>query len=100
MKDLAYFASSCMYEEHCARQETRILDAYFDALRRALEVRESPVDFSALRADWQTLYRVAWTDFHRFYKGWSPGHFGHGSYSERLASQVIERLTRSGEAAP
>ena len=37
-----------------------------------------------LEADWRPLYRVAWADFHRFMKGWSPGHWKLSDYSERV----------------
>jgi hypothetical protein len=35
---------------------------------------------------------LAWTDFHRFMKGWSPGHWKIHGYSERLARQVLAQL--------
>ena len=35
---------------------------------------------------------IAWTDFYRFLKGWSPGHWKIHSYSERLAHKVISHL--------
>jgi len=38
------------------------------------------------------LYSVAWTDFYRFLKGWSPGHWKIHSYSERLAHEVVSQL--------
>ncbi|MGE9289409.1 MAG: choline kinase, partial [Puniceicoccales bacterium] len=38
------------------------------------------------------LYPVAWTDFHRFLKGWSPGHWKIHGYSERLSRSVMANL--------
>jgi len=35
---------------------------------------------------------VAWTDFFRFVQGWSPGHWKHHRYSQRLAREVLEGL--------
>jgi hypothetical protein len=53
---------------------------------------ESHVSKDELEADWRPLYRVAWADFHRFMKGWSPGHWKLSDYSERVTRKVIESL--------
>jgi hypothetical protein len=95
MKDVAYFIGSCLYEEDCERYETELLDYYFARLREALELRDSGVDPDALEQEWRALYPVAWSDFHRFMKGWSPGHWKVHSYSERIAREVIARLNAS-----
>lgn len=87
MKDVAYFIGSCLDEADCERLEAKILDAYFDALHTALGHRHE-----ALEAEWRALYPVAWVDFHRFLKGWSPGHWKINSYSERVTAAVIDRL--------
>ena len=92
MKDLAYFIGSCLHEEECASLEEELLDYYFAELKQALEWSRKIVDFASLEAEWRELYPVAWTDFHRFIKGWSPGHWKINGYSEKLARQVIERL--------
>ncbi|GGH64930.1 phosphotransferase [Phaeocystidibacter marisrubri] len=86
MKDLAYFVSSCLYEEDCERYETRILNTYFRHLQNSL-----PIPNPELEAEWRSLYHVAWADFHRFIKGWSPGHWKINSYSERVTKAVIGR---------
>ena len=92
MKDVAYFIGSCLYEEDCERHETALLDHYFNALGDAIESRGRDVDPQVIEAEWRTLYPVAWTDFHRFMKGWNPGHWKIHSYSERLARQVLTQL--------
>ena len=92
MKDVAYFISSCLYEKECERLETELLDIYFAELTTALTRRQVPVDPEAVEKDWRTLYPVAWTDFHRFLKGWSPGHWKIHSYSERMAYKVVTQL--------
>lgn len=92
VKDVAYFIDSCLSPEQCQRREGELLDVYFQALRRALRDKRQSVDSEAVERDWRALYPVAWTDFHRFLKGWSPGHWPRDSYSERLAGQVIARL--------
>ncbi|WP_372364465.1 oxidoreductase family protein [Candidatus Uabimicrobium sp. HlEnr_7] len=92
MKDLAYFIGSCLREDECEKLESELLDYYFDVLKYALKEKNKVIDFCALEKDWRSLFPVAWTDFHRFLKGWSPGHWKINSYSERLARQVVESL--------
>ncbi len=92
MKDVAYFIGSCFHENDCARLEDELLTCYFTALRTALDKQQKPVDANALEADWRSLYPVAWTDFHRFIKGWSPGHWKIHGYSEQLARRVVAEL--------
>ena len=87
MKDVAYFIGSCLNESECERLETQILDTYFDCLQSEMEERNE-----ALEREWRSLYRVAWADFHRFLKGWSPGHWKINSYSERISAEVINSL--------
>jgi len=87
MKDVAYFIGSCLSESECERLEARILDNYFEALQIALEDRNKD-----LETEWRSLYRIAWADFHRFLKGWSPGHWKINSYSERVTAEVINNL--------
>jgi aminoglycoside phosphotransferase (APT) family kinase protein len=88
MKDVAYFVGSCLHERECERWEARILDTYFACLQSELPQRNA-----ALEEEWRSLYRVAWADFHRFLKGWSPGHWKINSYSERITAEVIAQLT-------
>lgn len=87
MKDVAYFIGSCLDESMCERLEAQILDTYFGHLQQALNERNE-----ALEREWRSLYRVAWADFHRFLKGWSPGHWKINSYSERITAEVIDNL--------
>jgi hypothetical protein len=95
IKDVAYFLDSCLDGEECERQESHWLDFYFQALRQALQRKRKAVDADAVEQDWRALYPLAWTDFHRFLKGWSPAHWDPNSYSERLARQVIEQLQKT-----
>jgi len=92
VKDLAYFMGSCLSEAECEQNERRLLEHYFSALREALIRKGSSVDLDALESDWRRLYPLAWTDFHRFLKGWSPGHWKINTYSERLAAEVVAQL--------
>lgn len=87
MKDVAYFIGSCLDERECERLEAQILDTYFECLQYELKEKNE-----ALEQEWRSLYRVAWADFHRFLKGWSPGHWKINSYSERITREVINSL--------
>jgi hypothetical protein len=93
-KDLVYFIGSCYHENDCEAHEQSLLNYYFQQLEIALKLRKSKVDFAALESDWRDLYPVAWADFHRFIKGWSPGHWKINSYSERITKKVIKDLYR------
>ncbi len=87
MKDVAYFIGSCLNEGDCERLEAKILDTYFSCFQKKLGVKNE-----ALEKEWRSLYHVAWADFHRFLKGWSPGHWKINSYSERIKKKVIKNL--------
>ncbi|KJF43261.1 oxidoreductase family protein [Draconibacterium sediminis] len=92
MKDLAYFIGSCMSENDCEKYEDKLLEMYFTHLREALQKKNTTIDADSLEADWRNLYHIAWADFHRFLKGWHPGHWKINSYSERVSREVIEKL--------
>ena len=87
MKDLAYFTGSCLSEKDCEHLEDKILETYFHYFHQAYGKIHSE-----LEQEWRSLYPVAWADFHRFLKGWSPGHWKINSYSERLTKAVIKNL--------
>ena len=87
MKDVAYFIGSCLNEKECERLEAQILDTYFEHLQNEMKERNE-----VLEREWRSLYRVAWADFHRFLKGWSPDHWKINSYSERVTTEVINSL--------
>ena len=89
MKDVAYFIGSCLDEDGCEKYEAALLDCYFEALREALGTLQPRMDVAAVEAEWRALFPLAWTDFHRFLKGWSPGHWKINSYSERVAREVL-----------
>lgn len=94
MKDIAYFIGSCLYEDECEKMEQELLDFYFAALKEALIQKEKAIDYEALEANWRELYHVAWADFHRFLKGWSPTHWKVNSYSERITRKVVKELCK------
>ena len=93
MKDLAYFVGSCFRDEEAEQMEEEALDCYFQFFAEAIESDLSEVSVKELEGEWRPLYRVAWADFHRFMKGWSPGHWKLSDYSERVTRSVIKNLT-------
>ena len=93
MKDVAYFISSCLHEDDCERLEADLLSVYFSELEEALAIHHPDIDVAEVEACWRPLYAVAWTDFYRFLKGWSPEHWKIHRYSERLAQEVIDKLS-------
>ena len=93
MKDVAYFIGSCLDEASCEAREEELLDAYFDSLSAALQRRQPAMEASAVESEWRELFPIAWVDFHRFLKGWCPGHWKINSYSERLAREVVQTLS-------
>lgn len=92
MKDVAYFIGSCFDEHDCERWEQSLLDTYFAELQQALVIHQPHISATEVEAVWRPLYSVAWTDFYRFLKGWSPGHWKIHRYSERLAHEVVSLL--------
>jgi hypothetical protein len=92
MKDLAYFVGSCFRDEVAELREDEVLNFYFKELRGFVERTDNNVCPEELEADWRSLYRVAWADFHRFLKGWSPDHWKLSDYSERVTREVIAFL--------
>ena len=92
MKDLAYFVGSCFRDEDAEEIEQEVLDFYFSQFRELVENQDFQISTDEFEADWRPLYRVAWADFHRFMKGWSPGHWKLSDYSERITRQVIQSL--------
>ena len=96
MKDVAYFISSCLDESECESKEKLLLDYYFKSLKQALSLCQPEINHAEVEAEWRPLYEVAWTDFYRFLKGWSPGHWKIHGYSEGLAHKVVQQLQDGG----
>eukprot|EP00924_Labyrinthula_sp_SR-Ha-C_P008428 snap_masked-scaffold_11-processed-gene-12.23-mRNA-1 protein AED:1.00 eAED:1.00 QI:0/-1/0/0/-1/1/1/0/614 len=92
VKDLAYFIGSVLNEKECEKYEAKLLNLYFNYLEEALKQRKIKVDFEDLEKEWRELFFFAWADFHRFVKGWSPGHWKINSYSEKMTKKVLRKL--------
>jgi len=89
VKDLAYFLGSCLDEHQCREKVHQYLDYYFEVIRAQLKNKSI---LNRLEQSWRALFSVAWTDFHRFVKGWSPDHWKINGFSEQLKKDVIQEL--------
>ncbi len=89
IKDVAYFLSSCLSDEQCARLAPAHLDAYFEELQLRL-----PPDINgrAVEDEWRALYPAAWADFHRFLAGWAPGHWKIHDYTRAMTERALLEL--------
>lgn len=94
IKDVAYFIGSCLNENDCETMECQLLDYYFSVLVDRIIQKSGNVKTAELENEWRELYPVAWADFHRFIKGWSPGHWKINSYSEKLTASVIKKINQ------
>ncbi|MCG9575798.1 aminoglycoside phosphotransferase family protein [Vibrio tubiashii] len=92
MKDVALFMSSAVEPQQCAEMEAWILDEYFAALRLALQTHQPHLSAEEVEAAWRPLFAIAWADFQRFVKGWSPEHWKINDYTERLKDRALEML--------
>jgi Ecdysteroid kinase-like family len=92
MKDVAYFIGSCLPEHELDQWEKELLDQYFYTLSKAVKEKSPDIDVNKLVSDWRSLYHIAWTDFHRFIKGWCRENWKKTSYSERISRNVLEKL--------
>ncbi len=91
MKDVIYFMSSALTEEDLEKKHTEILDHYFLFLKSALQsVGTKDIDFVVLRNEWEQMYPLAWADFVRFLKGWSPNNQRLNSFSVRMAEAAVQ----------
>jgi hypothetical protein len=97
MKDVALFMSSAVEPEACSEMESWVLDIYFAELRHALQIYQPQLDAKAVEQEWRPLFPVAWADFQRFVKGWSPKHWKINPYTEALTSRAIAYLKGQSE---
>lgn len=94
MKDVALFMSSAVKPERCAEMEVWVLDTYFAQLQQALMVYHPNLDPNEVEREWRPLFAVAWADFQRFVKGWSPDHWKSNPYTEALTSRALTHLRK------
>ena len=98
MKDVAYFIGSALPADDCQLFEDNLLNNYFRYLKDALTCSPFAISsglslsslYQQLEDAWRPLYCVAWADFMRFIKGWSPNHQKIHSYSEKQCQKAFE----------
>ena len=92
MKDVALFMSSAVLPEQCAEMETWVLDCYFGHLSAAIKQHQPNLDPQSVERAWRPLFALAWADFQRFVKGWSPEHWKINPYTEKLTEKALNDL--------
>lgn len=92
MKDVIYFMSSAIKPDECFEKEAWILDVYFEALHDALNFYQKDIDVIEVEKEWRALYKIAWADFIRFLKGWSPSHYKINTYTKEITKQALKDL--------
>ena len=94
MKDLILFISSCIPPEKCFQLQSTLLDYYFQELTKAVLATRADIDPLQLELAWRPLYSIAWADFQRFIKGWSPEHWKINRYTEQLTEKALNSLEK------
>lgn len=88
MKDVAYLLADGGPES----VELARVDTYFGQLRTRLAERPSPVDASAVEAEWRSLYPLARADYFRFLAGWAKGAWARDAYGQRVTRETVRAL--------
>lgn len=92
MKDVALFMSSAIEPKYCAEMEEWLLAEYFNHLRVALKQLQPDLNPDDVESAWRPMFSVAWADFQRFVKGWSPDHWKINPYTEALTAKALKML--------
>ncbi|MEZ8092651.1 phosphotransferase [Photobacterium swingsii] len=92
MKDVILLLSSVLDFSKAADQAPVYLDYYFTQLSTALATLQPQLNAHSVEQEWRNLYPIAWADFQRFVKGWSPEHWKINDYTEALTVQALEQL--------
>lgn len=92
MKDIVLFMSSAVEPDQCTEMESWLLDEYFMCLKVALAKHQPELNFEDVEYAWRPLFAIAWADFQRFVKGWSPDHWKINPYTEQLTQNALEQL--------
>lgn len=92
MKDVILFISSCLDSTECEKMENWLLDTYFGELKNALEYYQPTLNFVEIEKEWRKMYYIAWADFFRFLKGWSPDHYKINFYTENITKKALKLL--------
>lgn len=89
MKDVILFISSSVEPNKCASMQDWLLEVYFDALKKAINYYHPTIDASLVCKEYEKMFSIAWADFQRFIKGWSPKHHKINDYTESLTKKTL-----------
>ncbi|WP_070969145.1 phosphotransferase [Vibrio sonorensis] len=92
MSDLALFISSAIDPKEWVTREVELLECYFTHLKHALSQYQPDLEPCSVEHELRRLYHIAWADFIRFMKGWSPEHWKVNESSEYLSSLGLKQL--------
>ncbi len=92
MKDVALLLSSVLTFTESEAKISGLLDDYFNALVSSTLVHQPQICTTTLVQTWRPLYSIAWADFQRFVKGWSPNHVKINPYTEALTLKALNQL--------
>jgi thiamine kinase-like enzyme len=92
VKDVALFLSSVLSFEESVETVSRYVDHYFEMLTSELHHYHPTLNAADVVQVWRLLYPVAWADFQRFVKGWSPDHWKINPFTEALTEQALVSL--------
>jgi hypothetical protein len=92
MKDVTYFLGSCLSAEECENSENELINYYFKELATGLKKHHPTIDAKEVEKEYRAHYAIAWTDFSRFLKGWSPQHHKLNAYSKKLMLRAKNEL--------
>ena len=89
MKDVILFISSAIKPEDLENMQDWCLDTYFKELDEALKYYQCDINSAEVESEYRELFCIAWADFQRFLKGWSPNHFKINTYTENLTKRAF-----------
>lgn len=92
MKDLIYFMSSSIEPNQSAQMQEWVLNTYFSKLNKALKNYQPHLNRDAIEEEYRAIYTIAWADFYRFLKGWSPNHYKINEYSQEITQKALATI--------
>ncbi|MDO6641485.1 phosphotransferase [Shewanella sp. 5_MG-2023] len=97
MKDVILLLSSTLTFTEPHKLIEQYLDYYFSQLASSINLHQPDINPKEVEQTWRPLYCIAWADFQRFIKGWSPKHVKINAYTEMLTAQALSQLTTSSK---
>lgn len=93
VQDLVYLLGSALAESNLQQELSYLQEHYFQELARAIMAQGENQAFAQQVVDeWQSLFTIAWADFHRFIMGWCPDHGKNTAFSRQLTGQALTQI--------